>query len=517
MGLSRQQQFFALFRGFSKAKGAYRIERKNAKGKQVGRAVTVIDQLTEYDWKIHLDGGDPGLGVIPLDDDNNCSWGAIDVDIINLDLAETEQKIKQNGLPLVVFRSKSGGAHLIVFFQEPVPAEDVVELLGAWASVLGFGGHEIFPKQTYRANESDIGNWLNMPYYEGDNSLRYAIRDGQALSVNEFLEWVPTQKESVENLTLPDPKSELFEEGPPCLKSIEAAGGFPDGMRNEGMFSVCVYLRKRFHESWADSIYEYATAMTDPVLKGTEINELIKSASKKDYQYKCKIPPLQPHCNRQECLRQQYGVGSGGGESEYTYFEELTRLLGDEVLWMAQVNGRRMVFTTDELYSPIAFAKRVAEETGNPPDPPPVARWHRHISKMIRESASEQPPVEDVTTEGAFKYFLDRFLTGNARCMTKDELATRDAPWYDYESKLIRFQQMALMTYFSAQGYKSFGSGRRVAELLRQVYPSIAPEQVWLSKSSRRLWAIPLQDLPGHEEEAEGEKKPDDNAQLEDF
>ena len=44
-------------------------------------------------------------------------------------------------------RSKSGGAHLFLFTEEPVTAEDLRNKLTQLAAVLGYGNCEIFPKQ----------------------------------------------------------------------------------------------------------------------------------------------------------------------------------------------------------------------------------------------------------------------------------------------------------------------------------------------------------------------------------
>ena len=34
----------------------------------------------------HLDGKEPSLGIIPIKDDNTCTWGAIDIDVPMMDL-----------------------------------------------------------------------------------------------------------------------------------------------------------------------------------------------------------------------------------------------------------------------------------------------------------------------------------------------------------------------------------------------------------------------------------------------
>ena len=58
------------------------------------------------------------------------------------------------------------------------------------AAALGYGGCEIFPKQIKLSLErGDVGNFLNMPYYDAEDGLRYAIKDnGQSATLEEFFE-----------------------------------------------------------------------------------------------------------------------------------------------------------------------------------------------------------------------------------------------------------------------------------------------------------------------------------------
>ena len=61
-------------------------------------------------------------------------------------------------------------------------------------------GFETFPKQTYRLNEQDVGNWLNLPYFDKDRTLRYAIKDGKALKYSEFIEYAKTKMLTLEEV-----------------------------------------------------------------------------------------------------------------------------------------------------------------------------------------------------------------------------------------------------------------------------------------------------------------------------
>jgi hypothetical protein len=86
-----------------------------------------------------MGGKEPSLGIIPIRDDSTCSWGCIDVDTYPLEHNKIVEKIRRLELPLIVCRSKSGGAHLFLFTEEPVTAEDLRNKLTQLAAVLGYG------------------------------------------------------------------------------------------------------------------------------------------------------------------------------------------------------------------------------------------------------------------------------------------------------------------------------------------------------------------------------------------
>ena len=66
------------------------------------------------------------MGIIPIDDNNQCKWGAIDVDTYDgFDYKILIKKIVEKKIPLVVCKSKSGGAHIFLFVREPVLAKDM--------------------------------------------------------------------------------------------------------------------------------------------------------------------------------------------------------------------------------------------------------------------------------------------------------------------------------------------------------------------------------------------------------
>jgi hypothetical protein len=141
-------RFKAIFSGLDIAYGTYKIEGSRGDGKQAGKAVVVRKPPTDDLWVKHLEGVEPSLGIIPIRADSTCIWGCIDIDQYPLDHKGLIEKIRKLSLPLVVCRSKSGGAHAFIFTKNPVSAAMMQKCLQACAALLGESGREIFPKQS---------------------------------------------------------------------------------------------------------------------------------------------------------------------------------------------------------------------------------------------------------------------------------------------------------------------------------------------------------------------------------
>ena len=152
--------FQALFPSYSQAHGLFHITDTNAEtGKKKGTAKTIRGPAPNSAWEQHIAGGPNGLGAIPLlDDGESVQWAAIDIDVNEIDHTGLDAEVRELDLPLVVCRSKSGGAHGYLFLVALCPAQEVVDALANWAAALGYPGVEIFSKQTRREVDEETGN-----------------------------------------------------------------------------------------------------------------------------------------------------------------------------------------------------------------------------------------------------------------------------------------------------------------------------------------------------------------------
>ena len=186
----KKDKFKNIFSGLTIAYGQYQPGERGENGKQQGKAFIVRGAVTEELWENHLTGKGPALGIIPITESNDCRWGCIDIDEYNFDHLSLIKSIRSNKLPLIVCRSKSGGAHVFLFTKENIPASLMQSKLKSMATILGYEGSEIFPKQTeILVDRGDTGNFLNLPYYNEMKGLRYAINDtGTSCALQEFFE-----------------------------------------------------------------------------------------------------------------------------------------------------------------------------------------------------------------------------------------------------------------------------------------------------------------------------------------
>lgn len=457
------EQFSQLFKGSERAHGLFEIKTNRSDGKKQGKAVTIKTSGPSIElWVKHLDG-QYGLGVIPITDDNQCYWGCIDVDVYPLDIKEIVENINKQKLPLVVCRSKSGGAHIFLFVAEPVEAGDMQDKLREVAAGLGFGGLEIFPKQRQvLADRGDIGSWLNMPYFGGVDSMRYGFSSkGEALSMDEFLVYAVSKQlssgEELFKIEVPTVVDDL-EHGPPCLK-ILLKQGFPEGTRNNGLFNIAVYLQKAHPESWESKLEEYNRKYFKPPLPASEVMNLISQHKKKQYNYKCSDEPIKSHCNAAKCKTCKFGVGDGHNAP---MFSSLAKLNTQPPLWFMSVNDRRLELTTEQLQNQIRF-QRVCMETLNIMPPKMKEQTWQGLVQSLLENGLEIIDVsKDASVEGQFDELLESFCTDIAQASTREEMLL-GKPWTDEHKTHFRIRD--LMDYLQRHRFMDMKTNQVAAKL----------------------------------------------------
>lgn len=145
-------RFRALFDGLNSAFGT-------GEGGWIKRAPNADDFVR------HLQGEGSGIGIAPLRPDNTVKFAAIDLDEPDFEAARKMQKF----IPGTSFieKSRSGNAHVWVFFRDPIEAWVPMGVLREVILAAGKDHVEVFPKNHDFAKVR-LGNYINLPYH-GDS------------------------------------------------------------------------------------------------------------------------------------------------------------------------------------------------------------------------------------------------------------------------------------------------------------------------------------------------------------
>lgn len=456
-------EFSELYQGLPRAHGRYTLGKMSeTRGKMGGRAETLLEPVTLSKWQRHLDG-EVGLGVIPIRDDATVRWGAIDIDVYPLDIDAIFDKVLRYDLPAVVIRTKSGGAHVTCFANEDIPAKLMRQKLMEWAVALGFPGVEIYPKQVSLASERDVGNWLNMPYFDHSKTTRYARYKNRTLTAEEFVRYakhVMVSREQLELFTVdggPD-----FADGPPCLQ-ILGRDGLQPGSRNEAMFAFGVYCREKYGDEWEVEFEKLNGKLCSPPLPSAEIQAIVRSLRKPKYFYPCKKRPCVTFCNKEVCKTREFGVGQQPNEINVSIGSLVKINHADRPTWIIDVDGMRFEIATQQLMNQAKFQEVCVEKTNKWPNSIKANEWQILINNKLENVEVITPPV-DSSDEGQFLAHLEQYLTYTALAQSPDELLL-GKPWL--ENGLMWFRSTDLMKYLDRQHFRGVNN-QKMWDILRR-------------------------------------------------
>jgi len=483
--------FYRLFSGYEEAHGQFDIIDNEATGKKAGRARTVRGQVSASHWDCHL-RGNAGLGIVPLMANNKVCFSAIDIDDYSVELSDLNNQINSHSLPLIPFRSKSGGAHLYLFTEEPTEARQVRAALLSMAKLLGFGKAEIFPKQDSRPDPDSVGNWLNMPYFFAEGTDRYAIdQDGNAIPAFELESYVANRRANEKTIqhyiseeTTKVEKIEPLMGGPPCLNSL-IVRGFPPNTRNNSLFNLGVYAKKSHPDGWEELIEEYNRDIIDPPLDYKEVGAIVRSLSVKDYNYKCKDTPISSVCNKTKCMVCRYGVRP---DEEMPKLGKLTKVLTDPPVWEIEVvDGGSLELTTEELQNPRLFQKRCMEVLSVMPPLVKGDQWREIISGLLETLRVVEVPKE-ASPRGRLLDHLRDFLTGRVQAKKKAELLAGKPLLY---GERHYFRMKDFYSYLDKVKFTEVKQNKVLA-IVKSI-PQIDHPKWNIQGSFMNLWSVPAQ------------------------
>jgi hypothetical protein len=497
-------RFARLFSGLEDVRGTHGEPYRDDDGVkwQIKKTVTTIRELVEErHFEAHLEGKVP-LGIVPINRDNMCTWGSVDIDDYDVDALAVVKDVEERKLPLVPCRSKSGGLHLFIFVRESVEASELQATLRDIAASLGFAKSEIFPKQTkILTDKGDHGSWILLPYYGGDYGgkirMQFGLKKtGAEMTLKEFLD--AAEKTAVEPGRLAELRAKKnetetkgngkkrakapFSDGPPCLQHM-AGQGIPQGGQNNSAFHMGVYYKRAHPENWQEELQKANQAFMRPPLPAENLAGVIRSLEKKDYEYKCKDQPMCSHCDSVLCRTRKHGVGTGGAYPEIRGLEKLNT---EPAVWFVDIEDVRLALSTKELQNYVEFHRHCMEYAHKTFKMIPQPMWLLLVSDAM-EKMTIMDASEDVGLAGRFREVMENFLTNRMKGARKEDLLL-DRPWENEEEGRYYFTLRGLEKHLEREGVK----GMKRTDITERIKKMEGKHRGMEIKGHfRNLWHVP--------------------------
>ena len=481
-------EFIKIFEGLDRAYGQFKRNDSRISLKVEGKPWVEHKPLQRNLWENHLRGIGVSLGVFPLTDNGTCKWGAIDIDDESLDYEELLKKIRKLKLPLVMFRSKSGRAHVYMFMKEFTSAEEVKLVMKKFASKLGLADKldRIYPMQT-ELGKKETGSWLNLPYFNHEEGSRYAYKDDfDAATVEEFFEmhkqYVQESLDEylVEEIKLPTKKvkhTSLEDLFLPCQQnSLRLNNNKIPTTIGRNDFLLHSYTWAKRAQTHAKKIEEYKHLDSKGLLKHfnkkylkeplpeAEIEKTIFKSEDKEYKYLCSRPNIKKYCEPSACTRHLCGITPDqalelvGAEealgqitqhcSEPPIFYESVDVKksdkGEHKRIRIEMDGSFFLYK-DKYLTRLANAGYFPHDSILNMKPPTFRKMNNdRLSRMSYEKAEEE-----TTPEYEFKTLIRDFLNKCTVSVERSNLLD-GACYYNQETKEVEIRIHRLMEYLKA-------------------------------------------------------------------
>lgn len=488
------REFHELFVGRTDAYGTYALPkgRKAKRGtKFLGKAKSVTNgNLTIDDYRAHVKG-EIGIGIVPIiPKDNTVSWFVIDVDEYNeKDLhGSLAKKINRLNLPLVICNSKSFGAHLYCFLTEPASAKDVLDIARKFVKKLGLKPKtEIFPKQE-SIGTNDTGSWINLPYF-GETRVCMGMDGKTELTFKEFLLFAHEREVHPSDL---DVRVEEIEhraddsvsKAPPCIDRMTDEG-VEEGGRDNALTHIAVYMKKRYPDDWQDRVATFNGEHVTPSLSFSDVMRIIKTNERRDYQYMCKQQPMCALCDKDACLRREFGVGSGDDDilDDFT-IDSVRKIDTEDPIYIVVIDGNPIRLKTESLFNYPMFRVEFFKRCNRVLKPMKADEWAKRLQEAMEDLEIESAP-EIVGESGQIRH---HFMEWTAQMMvTGDQKRILEGYPY-YEANTILFRGTDFISYLKRTGSRY--EDRFVWLVLNE--DGAEQKRHEISGSSRSLWSYPV-------------------------
>lgn len=341
------KRFTQLFRGKTNTyvKNELPKEKPEA-GQKIKTKITNNEGKVDENLLLNHLEGKFGVGICPVNAEGKCFFGVLDIDYYKPKIKRVLHFIREYQLPLLPFRSKSGGLHVYLMMSKAVSAKTMRELLSQISyyfsldTLYGKGKVEVFPKQD---KAEGFGSSVTLPYFNAENPYTYLLDlDGNMVEFKEALSYIQEHFTSVEAV-----KSALdklpYNDAPPCIQRILLSEevGDEDSGRNNFLFSYAVYAKKKYGNGFEDYVREVNESFACP-LEDSAVEQTCESVKNNEYLYKCKDVPCNSFCNKTDCRKREFGLGKDKGHFMDVDFGQLYRYKTAEpyYIWKLRLQGQ---------------------------------------------------------------------------------------------------------------------------------------------------------------------------------
>ena len=480
--------YFTLFQGNEDAYGVTKVG-EIVDGKAQSESRLVYSPVTPAVINKHLQG-EQSIGLAPIRSDGNCYFGAIDIDDYKYNLNDVVAAIDDFNLPLVPCYSKSKKLHLYIFFAEPAPAEDVIKLLKWYARAFACNPKvEIFPKQAKTSSNNKFYSWINLPYFECNNTENHRkmvsknglvrledalpIMMSKRMTLAEHQEWI-------ENFP--------YHDAPPCILSGLLLRDIGPGQRNNWLFSCGVYFRLKDENcDLADMLTEVNHSLHDPISDTELRNTIIKGFNRKTYFYMC---AALDRCDKRLCSQGEYGIESRA--STGLDFGDLTQYMTDPPYYEWIVNGQKLTFWNEqEIIAQQKFRSLCLRQLHLVPRRVKDDTWAKILTRACEHITVIHPQEEsgDFTSGSTFFDLTCAFFNTRRRADNITQLAMGRV----YEDTIEREY------LFTAKAFIDFVVHKSDFRQYAPVEMRVRLQQLGAHKEGT-VWRIPVASIPKMEE-----------------
>jgi hypothetical protein len=465
------------------------------RGKKAAQYTTIHEPVTSDIWQQHLEGK-LRLGLKP-EKDGKCLWGCIDVDPNNYkDYSEKKyvKIIKKYNLPFVPVKSKSGGLHIFIFFNNFADVDKVIFKLSQ-INEQYFLAQEVFP-----CNKA-----VNMPYHNMNASMEFAFDDNNTpIMVGRFVELAEQKKidpKDFYNFKVQEYSAESeWSHYPPCVQKL-IQEGWSGSNRNNYLFNVLVLEMKKNNALTVQQIEDIAQNRNQQIfnkpLDRQEVSSLAKSVHKQGYEFQCppKHPEYQPICNKDLCKTRRLGIGEAIPEI-IDAFENITYIQDTKNIWYEfDYKNQHIIITPEDMKDEKSFRIKLLRHriywlTLPKPrkGPSPFELLMKGIVDKSQES-KEHAYTDTLEEErySVLKDFFESHIEQDKFDKLKDGYVVLES-----KSNICYFKKLTLDKFLKKNGSKMFNT---TADALR----IIGCKRKDYHEGEKNVWCVEMPDFVNHQ------------------